>query len=430
MLSCTGNSRNQSASINQDLSKALRLESVVAHFQPILSLNSHSIVGYEGLARGMAPGETGLIPPLALFQAARKENKLIDLDRLCRDVILEEYGTIKREKEGALLFLNFESSLLNTIEPGNGYLYHQVKERGINSSDIVIEIIESRVRNIADLIKFVSFYRQKGFLIALDDVGTGYSNFDRITAIKPDLLKIDRSILRSIEKDYYKQEVFRSLGNLAKKIGALVLAEGVETQEETLCVMDLNADLAQGYYFAKPQAYDVRINENAHETISEVRDHFRLYKIRKIGAARRRHQLYDTVIKHIVARLTKQMPHGFDELLKDIINRFSYVEALYILNSNGTQCTDTVLNRRIKSRNKIFQSAQKGDDLSLKEYFYLLVESGMPKYTTESYISFATGNLCRTITAIFRSPDNERYVLCVDVSEDNNDCGAVDGLTK
>jgi EAL domain-containing protein (putative c-di-GMP-specific phosphodiesterase class I) len=429
-VSLIRDSENKSAFGIQDLFELLRTESLAAHFQPILSFSNHSIVGYEGLVRGIGPGGTGVVPPLVLFEVAKKEGKLIDLDRLCRAVILEEYKRIQREKEGSLLFLNFESSLLNTVVPGNGHLFDQVIRRGISPSNVVIEIIESRVNNIATLIEFVDFYRQKGFLIALDDVGTGYSNFDRITAIKPDILKIDRSILKDIERDYYKQEVFRSLGNLAKKTGSLVLAEGVETQEEALCAMDLNADLAQGYYFARPQPYGTGIDENAQEAISQAKDHFRRYKIRKIGAARRQHQLYDNVIKYIVEKLSNKMSHGFDSLLEEVIDEFSYIEALYILDDSGRQCTDTVLSGRIASRNKIFQSAQRGDDLSLKEYFYLLVDSGLPKYTTESYISFATGNLCRTITATFMSPDNQRHVLCVDISEANNSCDAASWFVK
>jgi EAL domain-containing protein (putative c-di-GMP-specific phosphodiesterase class I) len=410
-------SRNKSIFDGNDLFELLRIESLAAHFQPILSFKNHSVIGYEGLVRGLNPGGSGVIPPLVLFEAARKEGMSINLDRLCRNVVLEGYERIQREKEGSLLFLNFESSLLNTVIPGNGYLLEQVTGRGINPSNIVIEIIESRVDNIANLIAFVDFYRRHGFLIALDDVGSGYSNFDRITAIRPDILKIDRSILEDLEKDYYKQEVFKSLGSLARKTGTLVLAEGVETQEEALCAMDLNADLAQGYFFARPQPYDTRIDENAYDVISQTKEHFRRRKIRKIGAARKQHQLYDNVMRYIVEKLSGNAHRSFDGLLEEIIDEFSYIEALYILNNSGTQCTDTVLSGNTVSRNKIFQSAKRGDDLSLKEYFYLLVDSGLPKYTTDSYISFATGNLCRTITTTFIGFDNQRYVLCIDISE-------------
>lgn len=342
---------------------------------------------------------------------------MIQLDRLCRTVILDGYRKIQREKKDALLFLNFESSLLNSVAPGNGHLLEQVTNRDISPSDIVIEIVESHVRRTASLIEFVDFYRSNGFLIALDDVGAGYSNFDRIVAIRPDILKVDRSILKGLEKDYYKQEVFKSLGNLARKTGALILAEGIETEEEALCAMDLNADLAQGYLFARPQLHDPVIDGQARMVVSRLKDAFSRYKIGEIGKAKERHELYDAAVRVILEGLLHRASRDFNEVLSGLIDRSSCVEALYILDDHGIQSTDTVLRGSGAIRNRIFHGARRGDDLSLKEYFYLPVSLGLPKYTTESYISLATGNLCRTIAVPFTGHDDRLYVLCVDVTE-------------
>lgn len=407
---------------SHDLFGILQRKSVTVHFQPILSLKNHSVIGYEGLSRGIGPrGET--IPPLMLFGAARRENRLVDMDRLCREAVFEVYKSIQ-DNEDSLLFLNLESSLLDTVPPGNGYLLEQVMGRKIDPMNVVIEIIESRVNDMANLIEFVDFYRPKGFLIALDDVGSGYSNFDRIAAIKPDIIKIDRSIVKDLDRDYYKQEVFKSLGNLARKIGALVLTEGVETEEELLWAMELNADFAQGYFLAGPQPYNTGITEKAREVMSQIKDHFKHLKVRRIESARKRHQVYDNTIQYIVEKLTKSEAGRFNGLLQEIINEFPYVEALYTLDGKGVQCTDTIINGNANvSRRKIFQSAKRGDDLSLKEYFYVLIDSGLPKYTTDSYISFATGNLCRTIATTFNGFDNRTYVLCVDILEAGNNSG-------
>lgn len=400
-----------------DLFDLLGMESLVAHFQPILSLKSHSVVGYEGLVRGVRSDATGMVPPSTIFETARKKGRLIQLDRLCRTVILDGYREIQQEGTDTLLFLNFESSLLNSVAPGNGHLLEQVAKRGINPSNIVIEIVESHVRRTVNLIDFVDFYRSKGFLIALDDVGAGYSNFDRIVAIRPDILKVDRSIVKDLEKDYYKQEVFKSLGNLARKTGTLILAEGIETEEEALCAMGLNADLAQGYLFARPQLHDPKIDGQARQAVSRLKDSFSHRKIREIGRAKERHGLYDAAVRHILEELVDRTDRDFNEVLRELVGRSSCVEALYILDDRGIQRTDTVLRGPSTTRNRIFHSAKRGDDLSLKEYFYLPVSLGLPKYTTESYISLATGNLCRTIAVPFTGPDERLYVLCVDVAE-------------
>jgi len=116
---------------------------------------------------------------------------------------------------------------------GSGHLLKQVRQFNLNPNNVAIEIIESRVNDTGALNEFISRHREYGFLFALDDIGSGYSNLDRITITEPDLLKIDRSLISQIDINYHKQEVLKSLVNLARRIGALVVAEGVEREEDT-----------------------------------------------------------------------------------------------------------------------------------------------------------------------------------------------------
>ena len=96
--------------------------------------------------------------------------------------------------------------------------------------------------------------RQRGFLVVLDDVGAGHSNLDRIPLIRPDIIKIDRSLITGVDADFYKQETFKSLVSLSRRIGALVVAEGIETEREAVAALELGADLLQGYFLGRPQA--------------------------------------------------------------------------------------------------------------------------------------------------------------------------------
>ncbi len=403
-----------------DFYHLLSVDSTEVHFQPILNLKSRAVIGFEGLVRGIREGERGLIPPTKLFETARAENRLIEMDRLCRDEILDLYMTIPQPENNYLIFINFESSLVDEIGTQNGYFLEQVSQRKINPANVIIEIMESKVANLNNLIRFVEFYRYHGFLIALDDVGAGYSNFDRIPIIKPDIIKIDRSIVKNMEKDYHKQEIFRSLGNLAKKTGTLVLAEGIETEEEAMCAIELDADLVQGYYFARPQPFHEGVHEIPQRVASRTQDRYRRHKVKEIKALRGRYHLYEELTRHILERISVEEPHQFDAILEEIIDCTHYLEALYILDSQGIQHTETVLSKNTHVKpNRIFQCARKGDDLSLKKYFYLLVDIELDKYITESYISLATGNLCRTITTLFKGKDSKTYVLCMDISERN-----------
>jgi EAL domain-containing protein (putative c-di-GMP-specific phosphodiesterase class I) len=407
-------------SISDDgILNALGLRDLTIHFQPIVSMKSKAVAGYEGLMRGLGPlGET--VPPVEVLNRARRANLTIETDRLCRAAVMRSFSGIRPDqRHGKLLFLNFESSLLNIVDAGNGYLFTQVEEAGLTPSDIVIELIESKVNNPISLMKFVEFYRMREFLIALDDVGSGYSNFDRIPQIKPDIIKVDRSIIQGIENDYYRQEVFRSLKNLSRKIGTLVLAEGVETGEESLEVMDLDADLIQGYYFSRPKPFSESLDNVPEERATRLRKILRERKVREVTESRQEHAAYDEMVVLVWTTLRKNTPDQFNTTLRDLIDNFPEMEAAYVLNMKGIQVSNTVLNGRLCCRpHPIFHGAIPGDDLSLKEYYYLLVDTGMKKFTTDTYVSLATGNRIRTISTVFGAGDGHTYVLCVDVSRE------------
>ena len=106
------------------------------------------------------------------------------------------------------------------------------------------------MRSLVDLL------RSRGFLIVLDDVGSGHSNLDRIPFIKPDLLKVDRTLIARIDTDYHKRGTLKSLVDLGRKIGALVVAEGVETEGEAMVALELGADLLQGLCLGRPNDAD------------------------------------------------------------------------------------------------------------------------------------------------------------------------------
>ncbi len=104
----------------------------------------------------------------------------------------------------------------------------------------------------------ISFLKKKGFLIAIDDVGAGYNNISAILNIEPNLIKIDKVLVKGISKDEYKRSAFSSILELSKKMGALVCAEGVEKEEDFLTLKDLKPDFMQGFYLHYPK----KIEEN------------------------------------------------------------------------------------------------------------------------------------------------------------------------
>ena len=111
------------------------------------------------------------------------------------------------------------------------------------------------------------YYRTLGCLIVIDDFGAGYSNFDRIWRLKPDIVKIDREMTRRATVEPLARRMFAGIVSVLHEAGALVCVEGIETEAEALCATDADADLVQGHYFAPPGAE--LLPENARRDVFE-----------------------------------------------------------------------------------------------------------------------------------------------------------------
>lgn len=392
-----------------NIKRILMNKDLTAHFQQVVSVTRKVVCGMEGLIRGFEGGST--VSPKALFDAAQKKGLTLELDRLCREKVLEAFGQIHAQYQDKLLFINLDASVLDRVK-GSDYLLRQAQKCGINPSNIVVEINETKVHDIDSLKAFIARYRSMGFLIALDDVGAGFSNLDRIPVAKPDIIKVDIGLIRNIHNDYHKQEVVKSLIRLATQIGAMVVAEGVETKQEAIETLRLGVNMIQGFFFSKPE--ELSDEPFANNIIDTLADDYKCCMIETLRDEQRTHNHIAAIAKKALIALTGA--DDFDEPLRNIVDRHSTVECAYVLDEHGLQCSDTMFgNGKCGAReNLIFYSARSGADHSMKQYYFQIVNGKRDKYVTEPYVSLATGNLCVTIAETFKNADNRKFILCMD----------------
>ncbi len=379
-------------------------------YQPIVSIVNNSIIGLEGLSRGYQPGKKAPISPINLFKAAERERLRIDLDRLCRKKVFINYPNYN----DTVLFVNIDTSILDFVQ-GSGNIINMIKDFNLDPKKIVLEINESKVSNNLCLENFVLSQREYGFLVALDDVGKGHSNLDRIPLIKPDIIKVDREIIRNIHQKIYKQEVFKSLVDLSKRTGTLVVAEGVETASEILTCMELGADLFQGFFFSKPtrELEPKKIKNNLNKVTKSYKISAKSRLKRKVQGQSKNREVFENTI----TCLENTCKEEFGQFLGKVISFDTSLQSLFILNENGVQITETICRDSFIVDSPIFKPAVKGTDHSLKEYFCSLIHMDKQRYTTESYVSLATGHRCKTISGIFQNKiDSKMYILCIDFS--------------
>ena len=230
------------------LQRIILEEDITTLFQPIVDLQSGKVMGYEALTRG--PSGTVFEPPLLLFSLARDAGLLFELDRLCRKKSLRAATLLPNDCK---IFINTLPNTIHDPEFRGKYLEDLLDDIKKRPSNIVFEITErAAIENFASFKEAIRYYTDIGMAIAIDDAGTGYSTLEAIVELNPNYLKFDLSMVKGIGRSPLKQEMLRMLCALAKKIDAVIIAEGIENKEDLQMLQKMGLLIGQGFYFSKP----------------------------------------------------------------------------------------------------------------------------------------------------------------------------------
>jgi len=209
--------------------------SVYSVYEPIVEVETRTVFGYEALARG--PEDSELHWPAALFASASEQDLLFQLDCLCRQSGLNGARDLPG---GAKLFLNVRPTTIHDPNFRAETLCRTLEECELSPGNFDI------FREVRD------YYRGLGFQIALDDTGAGYASLEAVMELSPDFIKVDRAFVSGIDEDPARQELLRALRSVAERIGAQIVAEGLDTLEELETLGRLGIPYGQGWLFGKP----------------------------------------------------------------------------------------------------------------------------------------------------------------------------------
>ncbi len=212
-------------------------------FQPIVNVRTHRVFGYEALLRSTEPTmqQAG-----QLLDAAQRLGRIEELGRYVREHAAEHMLVAPPE---VLVFVNVHASELADpmlVDPNSPLSRHAER--------VVLEITErAPLDSVRDARRRIASLRDLGYRIAVDDLGAGYSGLGTFAQLEPEFVKLDMDLLRDVHVQPTKQKVIRSLASLAREMGMLVVAEGVERREERDTLIELGCELLQGFLFARPE---------------------------------------------------------------------------------------------------------------------------------------------------------------------------------
>jgi EAL domain-containing protein (putative c-di-GMP-specific phosphodiesterase class I) len=236
----------ESQAITSDY-QAFRLAS---HYQPIYSLTHHRVVGHEALLRATTIATGAPVPPLDLFAGVADDDERVNLDRASLRQHLHSYAG---KDTNEWLFLNVHPrSLVAASGPTIAEIEHAFTERGLRPEQVVIEVLESTLPDDGGFDRRIEELRELGCLVSLDDFGAGHSNFDRVFSLRPEIVKLDRSVVARAEVDPHARRIAAQMVSLLHECGCLVLMEGIETAEGAYTALRCDVDFVQGYHFGRP----------------------------------------------------------------------------------------------------------------------------------------------------------------------------------
>ncbi|MBL1142528.1 MAG: EAL and GGDEF domain-containing protein [Proteobacteria bacterium] len=225
-----------------------------AVFQPILDLSASTISGYEALIRG--PEDSRLRYPDALFEDAKEMDLIIPLEFACIEVACRQY---KEKRLKGILFLNISPMSLIKMHTER-HVVEILKEYGFKKEEAVIELSEKYpLENYQLLNESITYIRECGYEIAIDDLGAGYSSLRVWSEFMPEYVKIDRHFVDGIDNDPVKYEFVRSIQEISRSLGCKVIAEGIETREELKALCALGITHGQGYLLGRPESNPVTL---------------------------------------------------------------------------------------------------------------------------------------------------------------------------
>ena len=236
--------------ISTQLSKAIADKQIIPYLQPQVDASGHT-VGAEALVRWNHP-EHGVLSPSKFIPIIEKNGMIIEVDRYMWRSACEIIS--KWEKEGIDLFISVN------ISPRDFYfmdvkdeIVSLVKEFGIDPKKLRLEITETvMMTNEDSRLKILNDLRNEGFIVEMDDFGSGYSSLNLLKDIPVDVLKIDMVFLGKTVDNEKAIKIVQNIIHMSKDLGIVSLIEGVETKEHFDILLEMGCMLYQGYYFAKP----------------------------------------------------------------------------------------------------------------------------------------------------------------------------------
>lgn len=241
--------------VRELLGKSIDKQEIYPVFQAKINMRTGELVGFEALCRWNYLGQ--VIPPSEYINILNNQGMIHNLDMY---ILRKTCQNLRKWEDMGIDYptISVNISRKNLFIPNIEEIIHEITtETGIDPSKLDIEITESATEDeFSRLLNFITRMRQYGYKISIDDFGVGYSSLSLLHTIDADVIKFDKSFADNICSSNKVEYIVESIVNYANKIGMTTIAEGVETKEQGLKLLDIGCDYCQGFYYGEPVSFE------------------------------------------------------------------------------------------------------------------------------------------------------------------------------
>ena len=401
----------------------LKQGEIVPYFQPILSIENKSVFGYESLARIVFPdGTVRTIGDFFLMSHSDfgLEKEFLRFQRSIDHKLREKALTLlaRDTNQNSKLFINISPAIMMSYIDGDNVknelpsTIRKVKELGISPERIVIEVTEDYIhKNLEALKPLIDLYKEFGFLIAIDDLGSKSSNLDRIGIFRPDIIKVDMQMLRKslVERSY--KEILYTLSRLGESLGISLLFEGVETVDELHQAMSFGSRYLQGFLFDKAMGSPPEKTKYTNQ-LNQLVDSFYSIKIEEI----KQKVNWEIRFEALIQRIGDEIQFHEDGTLVSYSEIFivdASIFRFFVTDLHGNQASPNYIKK--KNSEIIVQRHTRNNNWSWRPYFlnhlYESYRQSNSWVISQPYHDINENLLLRTFSKTFKN----KFILFIDV---------------
>lgn len=386
----------------------MNVQKIVPYFQPILSATKQKVIGYEVLGRIIFENEVTSLGDFFNNESIPDEY-VMEVDEQIQHLAFEYYC---QSKQNTNLFINCNINILMSDHNYTEKFLTRIKSyetKGLKLENIILEFREHDYHgDLSQLGHLILYLKSLGIRIAIDDVGKGGSNLDRIAQLEPDFLKVDLNFIKGVAISHGQRDVLHSLSTFARKMGATLLFEGIGDLAKLNAAWRNGGRYYQGFYLASPAPHFV--DEDCCK--EKLRTEFQQFINHERSKLNQQYIFTEELNNRLEQMIKKDKKLSFDEVIKAVATNFNDVSfRLYICDQYGFQRSSNY----VKDHNS-WQKQEEyiGKNWSWRPYFLeTIVRMQYEKrgILSDLYSDIDTNELIRT----FSYPINDELYLFLDI---------------